>query len=449
MPLRTWPKRISRSCSAGNPTRAWSHVDLHYITMQTPPDRDRYADLLRVVSIGLVVLGHWLAAVVLVRDGELVTGRLHALVPWTQWGTWMFQVMPVFFIVGGFVNARSWNRNESSWSAWTRRRSQRLLGPLLPLIAFWVLLIPVLLAAGLPRDTVQLASQAAFAPIWFLGVYLLVVTLVPLTWALHRRFEWKAIIAFIVAAVVVDIVVRAGIPVAGAANVFFVWAGIHQIGYFWHDGRLPDRAMVGVAGTVVGMGTLLALVTIAGYPVSMVAIDGARSNVDPPSVALFTLALAQLGIVVAARLFLRQWLERSRVWAVVITVGSITLTVYLWHMTAMIVAAALTYVTGVWPYTSEIDASWWTLRPAWLILCALLLAILVFFFRRFERTVPLPRAAPMRTVFGLTATLAGITWLVRRGLYAPETPWQLSLVGIGVLFGGLAALGALRPRPLA
>jgi peptidoglycan/LPS O-acetylase OafA/YrhL len=78
--------------------------------MQTPSDRDRYADFLRVVSIGLVVLGHWLAAVVLVRDGELVTGRLHAFVPGTQWATWVFQVMPVFFIVGGFVNARSWSR---------------------------------------------------------------------------------------------------------------------------------------------------------------------------------------------------------------------------------------------------------------------------------------------------------------------------------------------------
>lgn len=416
-----------------------------------PPDRDRYADLLRVVSIGLVVLGHWLAAVVLVREGELVTGRLHALVPWTLWGTWVFQVMPVFFIVGGFVNARSWSRamrDEHSWSAWTRRRYQRLLVPLFPLVVVWVLLIPVLLAAGLPRDSVQLASQAAFAPIWFLGVYLLVIALVPLTWALHRRFEWKAVIAFIVAVVVVDTLVRAGIPVAGSANVFFVWAGIHQVGYFWHDGRLPDRVMVGIALTVVGMGTLLALVTVGGYPVSMVAVGGgARSNVSPPSVALFTLALAQLGILIAARQSLSRWLERPRVWAVVVTAGSITLTVYLWHMTAMILVAALTYVTGLWPHTSEIDALWWALRVPWLILCALLLAVLVFFVSRFERAVPVPRPAPVRTLIGLATTLAGITWLVQRGLYVPESPWPLSVVVIGVLFGGLAALGALRPWP--
>jgi hypothetical protein len=53
----------------------------------------------------------------------------------------------------------------------------------------------------------------------------------------------------------------------------------------------------------------------------------------------------------------------------------------------------------------------------------------------------------VRTLIGLTATLAGITWLVQRGLHAPDTPWPLSLLGIGVLFGGLAALGALRLLP--
>jgi hypothetical protein len=29
--------------------------------------------------------------------------------PWTQWLTWLFQVTPVFFIVGGYSNGISWN----------------------------------------------------------------------------------------------------------------------------------------------------------------------------------------------------------------------------------------------------------------------------------------------------------------------------------------------------
>jgi hypothetical protein len=192
---------------------------------------------------------------------------------------------------------------------------------------------------------------------------------------------------------------------------------------------------------------LFALVTVGGYPISMVAVDGAPSNVNPPSLALFPLALAELGIVVAARPSFSRWLERPRLWAAIMTVGAVTLTVFLWHMTAMILVAVLTYLTGLWPYGAEIDNFWWQLRPLWLALCGLLLAILVFFFGRFERAVSLPSPAPRRTVIGLIATLAGITWLAQQGLYAPETPWVLSLIGIGVLFGGLAALGALRPWP--
>jgi peptidoglycan/LPS O-acetylase OafA/YrhL len=424
---------------------------LRSTAIQTPPDRDRYADFLRVLSIGLVVLGHWLAAVVLVRDGELVIGRLHALVPWTRWLTWVFQVMPVFFIVGGFVNARSWSRaarGEHSWSGWTRRRCQRLLVPLFPLVAFWVLLTPVLLAAGLPREAVRLASQGAFAPIWFLGVYLLVIALVPMTWALHRRFAWKAVMAFIVAAAGVDVLVRAGMPGAGAANMLVVWAGVHQIGYFWHDERLSERGIVGIGLMLIGTATLLALVTLGGYPVSMVAADAeVRSNVSPPSVALFVLALIQVGIVIAARRVLSGWLERPRVWAVVVILGSTTLTVYLWHMTAIILVAALAYLSGVWPYTSAIDTAWWASRVPWLMLCGALLALLVFLFSRFERAVVVLRPAPVRTLVGLTATLAGIAFLAQRGLYAPDVPWSLSLAVIAVLAGGLASLGALRLIP--
>lgn len=168
--------------------------------------------------------------------------------------------------------------------------------------------------------------------------------------------------------------------------------------------------MAGIALTLIGIGTLLASVTLGGYPVSMVAADEEiRSNVSPPSVALLMLALAQLGIVIAAHRRLSRWLDRPRVWAVVVAAGSVTLTVYLWHMTAMTLVGSLTYLTGLWPHASAIDALWWVLRVPWLLLCALLLAIVVFLFRGFEVAVPIAGPAPVRTVIGLTSTLAGIT----------------------------------------
>ncbi len=72
------------------------------------PDRNRYADLLRVIAMAGVVYGHWLLVNVTDSRGQL--GGMDALsyVSWGRWGTLLFQVMPVFFLVGGYVNARSW-----------------------------------------------------------------------------------------------------------------------------------------------------------------------------------------------------------------------------------------------------------------------------------------------------------------------------------------------------
>ncbi len=78
---------------------AWSRAG--ELAERTPETRDRYVDFLRAASITVVVLGHWLIAAAYLQDGELRLDSLLELAPRTQWLTWAFQVMPVFFIVGG------------------------------------------------------------------------------------------------------------------------------------------------------------------------------------------------------------------------------------------------------------------------------------------------------------------------------------------------------------
>ncbi|MEN8132830.1 MAG: acyltransferase family protein, partial [Pseudomonadota bacterium] len=77
------------------------------LAAQTPSDRNRYVDFLRAVSILAVITGHWLVAALYYHDGSLTPGDLLEIQPNTQWLTWLFQVMPIFFIVGGYANAVS------------------------------------------------------------------------------------------------------------------------------------------------------------------------------------------------------------------------------------------------------------------------------------------------------------------------------------------------------
>ncbi|MGH9040707.1 MAG: hypothetical protein ACRDZ3_10810 [Acidimicrobiia bacterium] len=77
-----------------------------------------------------------------------------------------------------------------------------------------------------------------FGPLWFLGVYLLVVSLSPSTVRLHRRGGW--VIAVMGAgAVVCDLVGFIG-GQAGSRyfNVVFVLLLPHQLGHFYGDGSL-------------------------------------------------------------------------------------------------------------------------------------------------------------------------------------------------------------------
>src|SRR5690349_980072 len=64
----------------------------------TPDTRDRYLDLLRVGSIAVVVLGHWLMLTITVSEGRVRAGNVLAAVPAAQALTWVFQVMQVFFL---------------------------------------------------------------------------------------------------------------------------------------------------------------------------------------------------------------------------------------------------------------------------------------------------------------------------------------------------------------
>jgi len=81
---------------------------------RTPPERNRYVDFLRAASIGIVVIGHWLVAAAYQTDAGFELGHVLGIQPPTQWLTWIVQVMPVFFMVGGFSNGISWRSPPST-----------------------------------------------------------------------------------------------------------------------------------------------------------------------------------------------------------------------------------------------------------------------------------------------------------------------------------------------
>ncbi|NBM20534.1 acyltransferase [Streptomyces sp. GC420] len=362
----------------------------------TPGTRDRYVDLLRVASLGTVVLGHWLMATVDTTPGGTAArgpgvGNLLAAVPELQPLTWLLQIMPVFFFVGGFSHAlsyRSLSRRtpaEARYPAFVRARLQRLLRPVMVFVCVWgaAALLSQLAGAdgGLADVTFRLVTQ----PLWFIGVYLAMVALTPPMLRLHERYGWGAFGALVAAAAAVDVLRFAlGVPFVEFLNFAFVWLAVHQLGFLRADGRLLARGapLALAAGGLAGAVTLVAL---GPYPLSMVGMPGEKvSNMAPPTLALLCHGLWLTGAVELLRRPAARLLERPKVWRAVVAANGVVMTAFLWHLTAMLgVYGAMLTLDPRLPEPAS--AAWWAQVPPRLAAAALVTALLIAVFRRFER----------------------------------------------------------------
>ncbi|MEV5578499.1 acyltransferase [Streptomyces parvus] len=407
----------------------------------TPATRDRYVDLLRVASLGAVVLGHWLMAAV-TPDG---VGNLLAVVPALQPLTWLLQVMPVFFFVGGFSHALSYRSllrkrpeaapgaaADSVYSAFLRARLQRLLRPTMVFVLVWgaaALLVQLLGGGGgLTGVTLRMVTQ----PLWFIGIYLAMVAFTPPLLKLHERYGWGAFAGLAGAVVVVDVLRFAvGVPYVEFLNFAFVWLAVHQLGFLRADGRIRLRRAALLAGG--GLVTATALVAFGPYPLSMVGMPGEKvSNMAPPTLALLAHGLWLVGAVELLRAPAARLLGRPRVWRTVVAANGVAMTAFLWHLTAMFgVYGALLALDVALPEPAS--AAWWAQVPLRLVLAAALTAALVAAFRTFERpAAPATPGTPGASGAGPLAALGATLCLL--GVLG------LSIVGFGGLLDGRTAL---------
>ncbi|SEP47935.1 Acyltransferase family protein [Amycolatopsis saalfeldensis] len=170
------------------------------LRVSTPPvakgGRDKFLDVVRAGAILAVITQHWVMPVLSYSDGRLGTGNALATPGW--WAvTWLSQVMPLVFFAGGAANLISLRRAPSS-RAWLAGRIRRLLVPVLPLVAVWLVVPDLLQGMGIPPQPLQIAGSIAAQLLWFLSVYLLTVLVTPLMVAAHRR--WGLKVPFVMAA---------------------------------------------------------------------------------------------------------------------------------------------------------------------------------------------------------------------------------------------------------
>lgn len=382
--------------------RAPEPAGLDQLVAATPASRDRYVDFLRAASIAGVVFGHWFISIIFWDHGVIGVHSAIGVTSGLWLATWLFQVIPIFFFVGGFSNFvayRAFRERGRTPAEFLRSRAVRLLKPTAIFIAAWLGIEVVLHlidrgGTGLVRG-VRLGNTLPFGPMWFLGVYLGVVLLSPLTIALHRRLGVWVPVALGAGVIAADALgLAGGVEGIRNVNVLLAWSLAHQLGYFYADGSLaslPRRAHMAMAG--VGLAGLIVLTNIGVYPRSMLGTDATffhlkpieqTSNMNPPTACIVALTFWLIGLAMVLRPPVSRWLARRGPWKATIVTNSVIMTLFLWHMTAYATAILLLHPLGL---GTEVDstARWWMERPAWELVPSVISLGIVLVVGRFER----------------------------------------------------------------
>ena len=237
------------------------------------------------------------------------------------------------------------------------------------------------------RGVLPPGATIPFGPLWFLAVYLVVVAVAPGTIWLHRRFG-----LWVPAAMVAR---RGGLRrdrVHGRPSR-------SHAGATWRSCCCSRTSSVTPTGTAAccgglasvfwamvaaGLGGLVLLTNppfwqlfgdvrhtwfpgIGAYPKSLLGTDvEAVSNAYPPTLCFLLGGVWSIGAAMLLRDRANRWLQHRRPWTFTVAVNGVIMTLFLWHMTAYLLAILLLWPLG---FGQETDSTlrWWLERPIWIV----------------------------------------------------------------------------------
>lgn len=379
------------------PTRASASVAL--------AERDLASDAARVGCVIAVVFIH-LLMVTLTADpntGELISVMVPTEQPWYWWATWILQIMPLFFVVGGVATAGALRRRRARGAApaeYVRERALRLMQPAAVLWLALAVAAVLALALGVGEELVTFALSGMGMPLWFLAAYLIAQALAPTFLELHERMGWVWCWFLLSCVVAVDMVrIATDQQWWGLLNMLFVWPLIQQFGFFRADGWFAARGTLTLlAIAAVCYGLLTACVVSGRYAPDML------TNLNPPTVCMVLLGLAQACLLQVFTPALNRLMRWRPAQAVAYVVGTRAMTIYLWHLPLIIVVMAAWFLAGGYDPVPG-STQWWLLRIPLAVLCwAVVLAVATALIR-VERASAEPwgklRLTPLAVLVGL------------------------------------------------
>jgi hypothetical protein len=358
--------------------------------------------------------------------------------------TWVFQIMPLFFFAGAAACMTSWQPG-ANWGNWLMKRCTRLFRPVFYYLGFWAVAL-LLLHPFLPPHVYDPIAGVSTQALWFLGAYVLVLAAMPMLYRITTTARLALSVGAVYGAIGAIDVVRlhwdAASPL-GYLNLA-VWLIPAMFGVAYRRNLLTGAAALRIAACVFAVN--LVLVVWGPYEVSMVGTgDQHLSNSSPPSLLLAGHAIVLSLVAIAAAPAIGRWAQRPKVWWWTVLGNSGAMTLYLWHIPALLGIHLLFDEIGMPRYPGQPGFA--VVSVAQLLLMTGVVAILFLVLRPLENR-PLPGwdgAAMVNSVargaaIGVLLCVAGAATLVAI---------QWGLKDVGLLFEATTVAALIAARALA
>jgi len=319
-------------------------------TYNTSISRERFIDFLKTFGLLLLVFNSFSFLNINYSGGEYLIINNSFSSSNSSIVTWFTVGLPIFIFSMGFTNLIAWysnvGRDGSQWN-YLVDRINSLLGPVLVLIFAVSISLNILLRSNLipnylttTEDGVISLVEFTLWPLWLVSIYMVMVMFAPLTIYLHKKYPYPTLVLLVLVTIFIDILeVPINYSYIQVFNYLFFWLAIHQLGYFYADGKIQMfKKSIYFLFSVVLYGFLYyqvffneKVINFANYRLNSV------SNEDPPSAYYLIASFAFLFLLISLQKYFVKLLNNRKVWLIFSHIHSNIYTIYLWHLISLII----------------------------------------------------------------------------------------------------------------
>ena len=312
---------------------------------KTSISRERFIDFTKVIGLLFLIVNSFLFLRLEESSGELFVTNLSAESQSLIVISWFTAGMSLFFFSMGFNNLIAWysnvGRDGSQWN-YLVDRINTLLGPVLVWIFSSTIVLNILSrSSNFPNylttseDGIMPSIEFILWPLWLVSIYLVMVLFAPLTIFLHKKYPYATVLTLFTMTVLIDnIEFSLNFSYIKLFNYLFFWIAIHQLGYFYADGKIQEvNVNVFRYLTVFSYGYLFYQISVSNKYLSLASYRlSSLNNEDPPTTLYLVASIGLISLAFTLKNLIEKMLSNQKIWLLISHIHANIYTIYLWHL---------------------------------------------------------------------------------------------------------------------